>query len=90
VRQYEESAEAFRQALAIDPYWYDARKALAEYYERNEDPAAALREYETLRQNNPQYEADEIRGRINRLKEQDPPAIPTDPDVLNGRALCGG
>jgi len=68
VRRYEESAAAFRRALEIDPYWFDARQALAEYYERIEDTPAAIREYETLLRNNPHSEPDEIRARLHRLR----------------------
>ncbi len=72
VRRFEESAEAFRQALETDPYWFDARKALAEYYERMEDTAGAIAEYETLRRFNPQYESREIAERLARLRGKNP------------------
>lgn len=65
--QLEEGAEQYRRALQIDPFWADARFALAEYHERIEEPEAALREYLNLTGYNPTYESREVRRRINRL-----------------------
>lgn len=67
LRRYEESAEQFRLALQIDPYWFDARLNLAEYYERTGEKEAAIREYSLLARNNPTWEQKEIRKRLRQL-----------------------
>ena len=63
----EKSAEQFKTALEIDPFFADARFNLAEYYEKVGDKEAAIRHYQTLALNNPTYRSAEIRKRLRRL-----------------------
>jgi cytochrome c-type biogenesis protein CcmH/NrfG len=63
----EEAAAEFRAILAVNPYYADARFYLAEYYEKQGDDRAAIREYQTLANYNPHYEEKEIRRRLRRL-----------------------
>ncbi len=63
----DDAAAEFRNVLAVNPYYADARFYLAEYYEKQGDVRAAIREYQTLATYNPHYEEKEIRRRLRRL-----------------------
>jgi tetratricopeptide (TPR) repeat protein len=64
----DESADQYRRALEVDPFWADARLALAEYFERIEEPDSALHEYLVLTRNNPTFRSREIQKRIMQLR----------------------
>jgi tetratricopeptide (TPR) repeat protein len=63
----EAGADQYRRALELDPFWADARYALAEHYARIDDRESARREYQLLALNNPSYESREVRRRLQAL-----------------------